>query len=92
MTFCVPYDDQFDGWQLPFSVNIEPVFMYLQGTIAYVPQQAWIQNLTLRDNVLFGKPYVKSTYQIVLSNCCLQNDLKLLAGGDMTEIGERVRG
>ncbi|KAF7277951.1 hypothetical protein GWI33_009066 [Rhynchophorus ferrugineus] len=29
------------------------------GKIAYVSQQAWIQNATLRDNILFGKTYDK---------------------------------
>ncbi|KAJ6475599.1 ABC protein [Mycena sanguinolenta] len=27
------------------------------GSVAYCPQSAWIQNATLRDNVLFGKPF-----------------------------------
>ena len=27
----------------------------IQGSVAYVPQQAWIQNATLKDNILFGK-------------------------------------
>jgi len=26
--------------------------MLLQGSVAYVPQQAWIQNLTVRDNIV----------------------------------------
>jgi len=24
------------------------------GSVAYVPQNAWIQNATLRDNIIFG--------------------------------------
>ena len=62
-----------------------------KGSIAYVPQQAWIQNMTLRDNILFGKPYVHHAYQDVLGNCCLEDDLRILPGGDKIEIGERVR-
>ena len=62
----------------------------LQGTIAYVPQQAWIQNLTVRDNILFEKPHLSEKYEQVLDACALVPDLKILAGGDMTEIGERV--
>lgn len=27
------------------------------GTFAYVAQQAWILNATLRDNILFGKEF-----------------------------------
>ena len=56
-----------------------------------MPQQAWIQNMTLRDNILFGKPYVKDSYERVLRDCCLMDDLKILSGGDKTEIGERVK-
>lgn len=60
--------------------------------MAYVPQQAWIQNATLRDNILFGKPYVEKKYQCVLEACSLTPDLEVLPGGDLTEIGEKVLG
>ena len=46
--------------------------------------------MTLRDNILFGKPYVKNGYERILNECCLMDDLSILAGGDKTEIGERV--
>ena len=35
------------------------------GNVAYVPQQAWMQNETLRNNILFGKPYRHSVYEKV---------------------------
>ena len=65
--------------------------MPLQGTVAYVPQQAWMQNATLRDNITFGKPFNSRVYQKVIDACALKTDLEILPGGDMTEIGERVR-
>ena len=37
----------------------------LRGRVAYVPQQAWMQNATLRDNVLFGRKHKKDLYQRV---------------------------
>jgi ABC-type multidrug transport system fused ATPase/permease subunit len=55
-----------------------------------VPQEAWIQNMTLRDNILFGKKYQEKKYRKVLESCALLPDLEILAGGDMTEIGEKV--
>lgn len=58
--------------------------------MAYVPQQAWIQNLTLRDNILFSKPLNKGVYDKVIHACALGPDLEILPGGDETEIGERV--
>ncbi|GBN56929.1 Multidrug resistance-associated protein 1 [Araneus ventricosus] len=57
--------------------------------LAYVPQQAWIQNATLRQNILFVKPMDKTQYDLTLSRCCLKPDLKILPGGDLTEIGEK---
>lgn len=62
-----------------------------KGSIAYVPQQAWIQNATLRDNILFGKVFNGKMYDSVLSACALKPDLEMLPGGDRTEIGEKGR-
>ncbi|XP_051770131.1 ATP-binding cassette sub-family C member 3 isoform X5 [Ctenopharyngodon idella] len=61
----------------------------IRGSVAYVPQQAWIQNCTLRDNILFGRPYVEQKYRCVLEACALTPDLEVLPGGDQTEIGEK---
>ena len=60
--------------------------------MAYVSQQAWIQNSTVRDNVLFGQPYQRKRYNAVIKACQLERDLSILPAGDMTEIGEKVRG
>ncbi|KAL7878331.1 hypothetical protein AOLI_G00093050 [Acnodon oligacanthus] len=61
----------------------------VNGDFAYVAQQAWILNATLRDNILFGKDYEEERYQTVLSACCLRPDLAILPNADLTEIGER---
>ncbi|XP_070201853.1 multidrug resistance-associated protein 1-like [Littorina saxatilis] len=61
----------------------------VKSRIAYVPQQAWIQNATLRDNILFGKEYNRHKYEAVIDACALRTDLDILSGGDMTEIGEK---
>ena len=61
----------------------------LNGTIAYAPQLAFVQNATLRDNILFGKMYDESFYKQVIKICCLESDLDLLPNGDLTEIGEK---
>ncbi|XP_053165769.1 ATP-binding cassette sub-family C member 2 isoform X2 [Hemicordylus capensis] len=61
----------------------------IQGSVAYVPQQAWIQNATLKDNILFGLPLDEVRYQQVLEACALLPDLQLLPGRDLTEIGEK---
>ncbi|XP_058792373.1 multidrug resistance-associated protein 1 isoform X4 [Phymastichus coffea] len=60
-----------------------------KGSIAYVSQQAWIQNATLQNNILFGKPLEKALYHRVVEACALTPDLKVLPAGDQTEIGEK---
>lgn len=59
------------------------------GRMAYVPQQAWIQNATVRDNILFGKPYDRKRYNRVIDACALRTDIEILSAGDLTEIGEK---
>ncbi|KAF9112024.1 hypothetical protein BGX27_004109 [Mortierella sp. AM989] len=61
----------------------------IRGSVAFVPQQAWIMNDTLRANILFGNSYDPVFYQKTIEACCLQQDFAMLLGGDMTEIGER---
>ncbi|XP_021347161.1 multidrug resistance-associated protein 1-like isoform X1 [Mizuhopecten yessoensis] len=61
----------------------------LKGSLAYVPQEAWIQNLTLRENILFGKTYLEKKYWEVLEACQLIPDLRILSAGDQTEIGQK---
>ncbi|KAF9178380.1 hypothetical protein BGZ50_007768, partial [Haplosporangium sp. Z 11] len=61
----------------------------MRGSVAFVPQQAWIMNDTLRANILFGNRYDPIFYQRTIEACCLQQDFDMLLGGDMTEIGER---
>ncbi|XP_067124016.1 ATP-binding cassette sub-family C member 5-like isoform X2 [Centruroides vittatus] len=61
----------------------------VKGKIAFVTQQAWILNSTLRENILFSLPFVKEKYDDVIRACCLSQDLDLLPNGDLTEIGER---
>eukprot|EP01035_Chromulina_nebulosa_P017873 gene17873-23489_t len=61
----------------------------IKDSISYVTQSAWIQNATLRDNILFGNEYDHDRYMKVLFACALLDDIKLLEAGDMTEIGEK---
>lgn len=62
----------------------------VNGSVAYVPQQAWIQNLSLRNNILFNKPYDHAHYDNVINACALAQDLESLPAEDRTEIGEKV--
>lgn len=50
---------------------------------------AWIQNLSLKENILFGLEYNDAFYHKVIDACALQPDLDVLPAGDLTEIGEK---
>ncbi|CAN3377209.1 oligomycin resistance ATP-dependent permease Yor1p [Diutina rugosa] len=51
--------------------------------------EPWIQNSTIRDNILFGAPYDEDLYKEVIFACALEEDILMMPGGDRTEIGER---
>ncbi|XP_074603021.1 multidrug resistance-associated protein 1-like [Brevipalpus obovatus] len=59
------------------------------GNTAYVAQQAWIQNTTLKNNILFGSAYNRVKYERTIRACALGLDISYLPGGDETEIGEK---
>jgi ABC-type multidrug transport system fused ATPase/permease subunit len=59
------------------------------GQVAYVSQQPWILNATVRQNVVFGLPDEPARYDAAIDACALRFDLTLLPAGDLTEIGER---
>ena len=60
----------------------------LGGHIGLCPQQAWILNATIRDNILFGSPYDAEKYQRVVFECALEADIGGFPEGDLTLIGE----
>ena len=78
----------FLGGNFNFTEKLLVLFFYL-GKIAYVPQQAWLQNATLKYNITFGKKINKELYERVLEACALLTDLEMLPGGDQIEIGEK---
>ncbi len=59
-----------------------------ESGIGFVPQEPWLQQGTIRDNILFGKMYRQNWYNQVVEACSLKEDLKQLAKGDMTNVGE----
>ncbi len=61
----------------------------VHGSTAYTAQDPWIQNATLRDNVLMGASMDWDWYDAVLEACALVPDLELLPAGDLSEIGEK---
>lgn len=51
--------------------------------------QAWLLNATLRENILFYNQYDEKKYQEIIKICELEDDIKVLPGKDLVEIGER---
>lgn len=64
-------------------------YVGVRGRAAYVPQQPWMQNQTMRQNITFGKKFDEYFYNRVLDACALFPDLQMLPLGDQTEIGEK---
>ena len=63
-----------DNWIIPSS-------------IAYVAQIPWIENASIRDNVVFGLPFDEERYNKTVEVCALKKDLEMLTDGENTEIG-----
>ncbi|GFO14038.1 canalicular multispecific organic anion transporter 1 [Plakobranchus ocellatus] len=63
--------------------------VHTSGSIAYVPQNPWLQNCSLRDNILFGTSLSQKRYSKVIRACALTQDVEALPGGHDAEIGEK---
>ncbi|KAJ2559370.1 hypothetical protein EV175_000370 [Coemansia sp. RSA 1933] len=59
------------------------------GSLAYVCEHPWIMNGTVRENILFGKPFEKQRYGEVIRACCLESDFKRMERGDQTLAGDK---
>ncbi|XP_047385033.1 ATP-binding cassette sub-family C member 12 isoform X2 [Sciurus carolinensis] len=71
------------------QMQLQKGIVAVNGTLAYVSQQAWIFHGNVRENILFGEKYDHQRYQHTVRVCGLQKDLRSLPYGDLTEIGER---
>jgi ABC-type bacteriocin/lantibiotic exporter with double-glycine peptidase domain len=60
-----------------------------KSDVVYVPQTPWLQNATIRENILFGEAFVEERYLKVVKACALLRDLEALEYGDLTEVGEK---
>ena len=62
--------------------------VFCSGTIAYVPQTAWVFPGTLRENILFGEAYDEKKYTEVVEACALKEDINRFPNGDLSFVGE----
>ena len=73
-----------------FQGKDQPVSTLTGNSAALVPQKAWCQHATFRQNIAaFGSDVDLKRYRRVLRACALEPDLKLLDKGDRTKIGSR---
>ena len=71
------------------DLNICEGTLLTSASKAYVPQTPWTALGTVKNNILFGKPYDETFYHKVLFACALERDLEIMPDGDETWIGER---
>jgi ATP-binding cassette, subfamily C (CFTR/MRP), member 1 len=60
----------------------------VRGKVAYVPQSAWIFSASVRENILFGRPFEAKRYAAVLRASCMEKDLESFSEGDLTILSE----
>ncbi|KAL6890779.1 P-loop containing nucleoside triphosphate hydrolase protein [Trichoderma evansii] len=71
-------------------VNAESESQWInQNQLAIVSQFPWIQNTTIKENIIFGLPFDDDRYNSTLSSCLLHKDLNALEKGDLTMVGPK---
>ena len=59
------------------------------GSVAYISQEPFLLNDTIKNNIVFGHKWDRTKYELCLKACELTEDLLILTGSDLTQIGER---
>jgi ABC-type multidrug transport system fused ATPase/permease subunit len=56
---------------------------------AFSPQSAWMQDASVKENILFGERFDSAWYATVVDACALRDDFANLIAGDDTIVGEK---
>ena len=72
-----------------FTPDAESKPIRINGTLSFVEQKSWIQNQTIKENILFGRSFDSKRYNATVKACQLTRDLEILPASDDTEIGEK---
>lgn len=70
-----------------FDSNATAANWIIPSAISFVSQTPWIENATIKDNILFGLPFDPIKYEKVVEACALTQDLSIFEDGDQTEVG-----
>lgn len=57
------------------------------GSVAFVSQPPWIEDLTVQENIVFGGHFDQKRYDAVIKACAMEHDLAVLENGDQTKAG-----
>ncbi len=79
----LPTEKQYQNHGIAFP------FVRIDGRISYVSQKSWIQNMTVKNNILFGSEYDEEKFNEIVKLCCLQPDFAVWSKGADTMIGEK---
>lgn len=77
---CMPIDERHDD-------KATKADWILAKSIAYIAQIPWIENATIKDNIVFGLPFDEDRYRKTVDVCALTKDMEMLSDGENTEIG-----
>ena len=58
-------------------------------TVKNIYHEVFIPFLSVKDNIMFGRPYKEKRYKKTIEACELQHDLDMFPDGGLTEVGER---
>lgn len=61
----------------------------ISGDISYAPQEPWLFEGSVKNNIVFIEDYNEKRYREVVKVCALERDFQLLPLGDETIVGER---
>jgi ABC-type multidrug transport system fused ATPase/permease subunit len=57
--------------------------------LSYAAQSPWLQDESIRTNILFGEEFDEERYNQTVFACSLEDDLEALPEGDETRVGEK---
>lgn len=57
-------------------------------SLAYCGQIPWLENTSIKRNIVGGYPFVESRYNETVKACCLTTDISSLPGGDEYKVGD----
>ncbi|PWI71738.1 Na/K ATPase alpha 1 subunit [Purpureocillium lilacinum] len=73
----------------PAGAVLEEHLLDQNGGAAYCSQEPWLENGTIRQNVIGAYPYEESWFNRVVRSCCLDTDLSQLSQRDLTAVGSK---